>query len=267
MFRYSLMTLFILITCGTLFSQTGITVSPPRLYYEINANESRSELLTVTNVSADHALDLAISFGDWHYDKEGNNILLPADSLENSCAAWITVSQNNSYFSLKPGEKKEIEVTLSVPADLDNSIPVHTGMIYVTQMNPIDDINSKGANIKLNIRSGVKVYFKPTNNINKIVEITNLVYNKDNKTIDLTFVNSGNSWSDGIIYTSLLNTENGQKNEIDKIVFYSLPGDERNVRITLPEDIEIGKKYVATILVDFGNESILEMAELNFTYE
>lgn len=269
MTKYQFAVVFLLLTATAkrLCAQTGITVSPPRLYYEISGNDSKSEQLMITNVSADHTLDLAVSFGDWRYDNEGNNVMLPADTLSNSCAPWVTVAQEETYFSLKPGEKKEIAVTMTPPAHTDNSIPVYTAMLYVTQMNPVDDVNSKGANIKLNVRSGVKIYYKPVGNTNKRIEITKLAFNKLNKTIDLTFVNSGNTWTDGIIYTSLLNSQNGQKNEIDKIVFYSLPGNERNVHIKVPENLEVGKKYAATVLIDFGNDSNLEMAELNFTYE
>ena len=41
---------------------------------------------------------------------------------------------------------------------------------------------------------------------------------------------------------------------------------KRETSIVLPEGLENGK-YVATIVIDYGNDTNIEMAELTFTYE
>jgi hypothetical protein len=92
------------------------------------------------------------------------------------------------------------------------------------------------------------------------------LFNKETKNINLHFENLGNVWADGIIYPELLNTQTGKKTTMDHIIFYSMPGDFRETDIVLPENLESGK-YIATILIDYGDDNTIEMAELSFTYE
>ncbi len=255
-----------LIAALTATAQTGVSVSPPRLYYETDPGQSSSQTVKVTNVSKSNTLDLAVSLGDWKYDKKGENLMFPSDSLTTSCAGWVNIKQKDNYFSLKPGEAKEIEVTLTAPNTLTPEIPVHTAMLYVTQMNPIDDVDKQGANIKVSVRSGIKLFHRTLEAKNKKLEIQNLLFNKETKNINLHFENLGNVWADGIIYPELLNTQTGKKTTMDHIIFYSMPGDFRETDIVLPENLESGK-YIATILIDYGDDNTIEMAELSFTYE
>ena len=84
------MGLFILLS-QPLFSQIGISVSPPRLYYQIKPGQTGAQKVLVSNVSKEHSMSLSLTVGDWKYDEYGNNLMLPPDSLNNSCAAWISI--------------------------------------------------------------------------------------------------------------------------------------------------------------------------------
>ncbi len=247
-------------------AQTGVSVSPPRLYFEINEGHSSTQKVVVTNVSTNHALNLAVSLNDWAYDLKGENITYAAGSLPNSCAGWITIKEADKYFSLKPGELKEIEVTITTPDTLPDSIGAHTALLFVTQMNPVNDMDYRGTDIKVSVRSGIKIFHKTVWAKNKRVEIKNLTFDKEQKNIVLTFDNIGTLWCDGTIYTDLLNTETGKKIPAQQIVFYTMPGNKRETRILLPENLEKGK-YTATIIMDYGIEDIMEVAELTFSYE
>ncbi len=247
-------------------AQTGVSVSPPRLYFESNAGQSNRQKVMVTNVSAAHTMDLAVSLGDWQYNELGENVMYPADSLATSCASWVTINKKDSYFSLKPGESKEIEVTITVPNTFTGEVPVHTGMLYVTQMNPIDDVDNKGANIKVSVRSGIKLFHRTSQPKNRKLEIENILFDKKRNKIELLFKNNGNIWADGIVYPELLNTLTGKKTVLDHIVFYSMPNDVRKMYIDLPENLEKAK-YTAAILMDYGDENTIEMGELSFTNE
>lgn len=247
-------------------AQTGISVSPPRLYYEIDPAQSNTQKVSITNVSASNTLDLAVSLGDWQYDKKGENMMFPPDSLSTSCTSWVNIKKEDTYFSLKPGEIKEIDVTITTPNTLTGEVSVHTAMLYVTQMNPIDDVDSQGANIKVSIRSGIKLFHRTKETKNKKIEIQNLVFNKENHQIDLHFENLGNIWADGIVYPELMNTQTGKKTTIEHTIFYTMPGDYREMKIILPEGLVSGK-YIATILIDYGDDNTIEMAELTFTYD
>lgn len=258
---------FVLFACwSSLQAQTGISVSPPRLYFELNPGQSGTDKLVITNVSQSNTLDLAVSLGDWEYNQMGENMMYPAETLDTSCASWVNVKKEDSYFSLKPGEKKEIEVTVTTPNLLKSTVPVHTSMLYVTQMNPIDDVDSKGANMKVSVRSGIKLFHRTTDPRIKKIEIQNMVFNKQSKKIELYFENNGNVWTDGTIYLDLLNTKTGKKQSLNHMVFYSMPGNKREVIIDLPDDLQPGK-YVGTVLIDHGDENSIEVAELSFDYE
>lgn len=245
-------------------AQTGISVSPPRVYFESEVGASKTEKITVTNVSTNNALDLAVSLGDWEYDEKGENVMYPANTLDNSCASWISVNKNDSYFTLLPGEKKEIEVTLT-PTRSKNDKTAHTSVLYVSQMNPVDDVDSKGANIKLSIRSGIKIFHKNPISKGKKIEIKNLEFNKTKKSLVLVFENQSEIWVDGKILTDIINTKTGHKITIDPIIFYTMPGNKRILEIPA-ESLEKGS-YTASVIIDNGENDSVEMGELNFNYD
>ncbi len=247
------------------YAQTGVSVSPPRLYFESDPGQSNTQKVMVTNVSKNYSLDLSVSLGDWKYNNKGENMMFAADSLPTSCASWSSIKPNDNYFSLKPGESREIEVTLTPPNTIIDQ-PVHTAMLYVTQMNPIDDVDSQGANIKVSVRSGIKLFHRTLENVRKKIEIKNLQFDSKTKKIDLHFENQGNIWANGIIYPEILNTQTGKKIAIEPMIFYSMPDDFREVVIALPTDLAAGK-YIATIIIDYGDDNTIEMAELTFTHE
>lgn len=249
-----------------LHAQTGLSVTPPRVYYETNLGENGTQEITVSNVSKSNTLDLAISMGDWEYDAKGNNTMFPADNLATSCASWVSIQEDQNYFSLQPGESKKIAISLTVPQTLSEDIPVHTAMLYVTQMNPIDDVSKDGANMKISVRSGIKIYHRTQETKHKKIEIQNMMFEKETNHIAIQFENQGNTWTDGILYPELLNTETGKKTTLEHLIFYTMPGNSRETTIALPQELENGN-YVATIIIDYGNDSNIEMAELTFTYE
>ncbi len=141
-----------------------------------------------------------------------------------------------------------------------------TGLLYVSQMNPVDDVDSKGASIKVSIRSGIKLFHKLPSAKNKKLEIQDLAYAKAGKTLDLSFDNQGDVWADGKITTDLVNTQTGKKTALDAIIFYTMPGNRREVSIPLPAGLEKGK-YTASVMIDYGDRDNLELGELNFVYE
>lgn len=248
------------------YAQTGISVSPPRVYFEVRPGQTGTEKVSVTNASKTTVLDLSISLADWAYDENGSNVILPPDSLPNSFSKWVTISEG-SYFSLKPGETRELTVNVAVPATADLKFSAYTALLFITQMNPIDDVNAQGSKIKVSVRSGVKLYYRP-GGLTKVkkLEITDLKFDSPAGNLTLTFENRSNVWTDGVVYTDLLNTGTGKSFKIEETAFLTLPGDKRVVHIALPKDLPKGS-YTATIMMDFGSDSEMEAAELKFTYE
>lgn len=245
------------------YSQTGVSVTPPRVYFEINPGESHREQITITNVSKSHRLDLGISLNDWQYSREGNNIILPADTLSSSSSSWVNF-EGDSYFSLRPGEKKDINVVINRPTDATQE-DVYTTMLFVTQLNPIDDIDSKGAQIKVAIRSGIKLFVRSNLPRNIMLNIHNGFYDTEQKRLAIEFINEGNVWANGDLKTELLNNRTGETQRLESTVFYTMPKDDRLQFIQLPEDLPAGS-YTATVLLDPGH-NVIEAAEIEFEHE
>ncbi|MBW8522896.1 molecular chaperone [Chryseobacterium chendengshani] len=247
-------------------AQTGISVSPPRVYFDSGSGSSSTQKITVTNVSTKNSLDLAVSLGDWQYDQYGENMMHAANTLKNSCASWISVKKSDNYFTLAPGERKELDVTITVPAIAKDTLSSHTALLYISQMNPVDDVDSKGANIKVSIRSGIKIFHKSAEAVTKKVEIKDLKFDKAKSNLALQFENQSSIWVDGKISTEIINTSTGKKVPVDDIVFYTLPGDLRKITIPMGSVLEKGS-YNASVMIDYGDPSSLEIGELNFNYE
>ncbi len=256
---------FLSLSISASFAQTGISVSTPRVYFQGNPGQTISEKIVIKNVSEKSEMELALSLSDWTYSETGENIVLPPDSLPISFTDWVSITEG-SYFLLKPGEEKELTINVTVPQALSSAINVNTALLFVSQMNPSEDVDSEGTNIKISVRSGVKLYFRPAKTARKSLEITGLSFDFVQKNLQLTFDNSGNIWTDGTINTDLLNTSTGESTRIPEIVFYTLPGMKRISRIQLPQDLKKGN-YVATVLLNYGDDTEIQAAELSFSYE
>ncbi len=248
-------------------AQTGISISPPRVYYVIGPGQSQTEKVVVSNPSKDYSLELAVSFEDWAYNAYGDNVMHQAGTLATSCAAWLSVPE--AYFSLAPGESKEVDVQMTVPANhlRNDSVPVHTAILYVTQLNPRDGVDQQGANIRIAVRTGIKLYQRLPGSFNPNLEITNFRYEKsETPTLVLHFDNDGDVWTDGWISLELLNQATGAKTTLPDELFYSMPGDKRQRHLALPETLETGK-YIATAIVNYGDAKTVKIAELDFSHE
>lgn len=245
-------------------SQAGISVSPGRLYYKLAAGATGSQSATVTNPT-DRDVEIGVSFSDWEYETSGNNTLAPANTLPTSCTNWIQI-QPASYFVLKPGESKNVEVIFKVPANADASVPVHTGMIFFTQLNPGNTVDEKGASIQVTVRMGVKVYHSFVQQETPVLEFTDFTNYTDenqNKVIEVKIGNQGKIWADGKVKWELYNTSTGKKSTLYTSEFYTLPGDVRSLKQSLPTTLEKGN-YTISAILNYG-EDVIKIAELEFT--
>lgn len=251
---------------NTGYAQTGISVSPPRNYFTLGPGQSETKKILVSNPSKSQTLELSVSFSDWEYDSFGNNVIVEAGKLANSCSSWIDVLPQ-SFFSIAPGESYEIEARMTVPESFSDSVPVHTAMMFITQINPSEGVNEQGANIKIAVRSGIKIYHRSTVIRDSNIDIQDFFHTKANpQQLQFAFSNIGNVWTDGTVTCELLNQDTGKKVKLADVVFYSMPGDTRKVMLELPDTLEKGK-YIATAIVDYEHAASVKMAELSFSYE
>lgn len=267
--RHTLSTILLNILTLTLgYAQTGLTVGPPRVYYVVDAGQNQIQYVDVSNPSKDYALDLAVSFEDWAYSITGDNVLSPKGSLPTSCANWLSVSE--PFFSLKPGETKRLQLQMQVPADVHYSeaLPVHTTMLFVTQLNPRASQEREGANIRLAVRSGIKIYQRFNGRSKADLEINNLEYHSVDSVgqyLELDFETKGNIWMEGQLRTEFLNQETGERHKVEDARFYSLPGDLRKQFVLIPKNLKAGN-YLATMMLFYGEDNEVKVAELEFDY-
>jgi hypothetical protein len=133
-------------------------------------------------------------------------------------------------------------------------------------MNPVDDVDSNGQNIKVNVRSGIKVYHRLPTTRERRIEIQNMKFIADKNYIELLFENNGNVWAEGTIYSDLTNIDTGEKINLQDVIFYTMPTNKRITGINLPKELPKGN-YVASVLMDYGDPENMEAGELRFTYE
>ncbi|MHB1922363.1 MAG: fimbrial biogenesis chaperone [Chitinophagaceae bacterium] len=269
---YSLFIGFIMLVNMQAWGQSGITTSPSRIYFHLIPGSSGAQRIRVSNPGV-RPLDVGVALGDWDYDSLGNNQLENAGTLKISCAKWIQILPG-TFFTLPPNSFQDLTVSLTVPNDADTSVPVHTAMVYFTQLNPIGYTKSttKGAVLIEAVRMGVKIYQNYTSENKPDVEITNFqdlkrldANKKEIRYLKLSFTNSGQLWLKGKIEWELLDLASGKKIKMLPQYFYSLPGDHRIVLEDLPNGLKKGK-YSVSAIINYGNKDDLKIAELDFNY-
>lgn len=253
--------LFLLIVI-TLKAQAGISVSPPRTYFTLNEGETERKKILVTNTSNENALELAISFNDWVYDEFGANVILEPNSSKSSLSNWLTIFPSN-VLTLAPKESKEIEVQIQVPDKINDNL-VRTTMMYITQTNVTTEQNKKGENIRITLRTGVKIYHRNNNGRDLNIDFIDFKYSKANNQLILKIDNIGNVWGEGTIANELINQDNGEEIPLKDVVFYSLPGDKRTIVIPLPENLP-KSNFIVNSTLNIGETDYVKIAELSFS--
>ena len=248
------------IPVSQLFAQAGITAKPSRLYF--SGASPKSQKITINNPSG-KPLEVGVTVSDWRYDSLGNNEIMDSKTLPTTAANSIKILPG-SYFTLKANETKEITVQFSPSGS--NDAGYQTGMIFFTQLNPGAATNNKGALIKVTVRVGIKLYYSPNAaDETPTMAIENLkdMNIGDKKNLQLTMLNKGKIWADGKCKWELLNTASGKKTKLPEQEFYTLPGDRRQLRMELPENLAKGK-YTATAVITYGKTKEVKAAELEF---
>lgn len=261
--------IFIFAICSSVacYGQVGLTASPIKLYFHLSAGESGTQIITVSNPT-NSEVEVGVSFRDWNYNELGNNQISEAGTLKTSCADWIRVLPA-SYFVLQSNGQKKLKIEFNVPSEANQNIPVQTCLLFLTQLNPTDGgVDKSGAAILVTVRIGVKIYNSFYTKASAGLEIIdfNTFDNKEGKrAIYITLENTGKIWVDGIIQWQLFNKGTGQKMELEKTGFYTLPGDKRRLQIALPADLKKGD-YVLTAIVKYNEDGKIKVADLSFTY-
>ncbi len=105
---------------------TGLAVTPPLKEISINAGQSFSDTIKVSNPT-NSTLNIAVSYQDFFSKSEDGTPSFSDLNSSYSLAKWIT---SDKSFTLNSGETKDFSYTISVPANAEPG--GHYGVIFFT---------------------------------------------------------------------------------------------------------------------------------------
>ncbi len=257
MYKIKLFLIILLNTASSFFYGQDFEVSPVKIEYSIDPGESQSKILYVKNHS-NFQTPFSISIVDFLIDKDGNKMVANKNSTKNSCADWITL--DNNFFTLNPGEKTEIKVTMQAP---DEDYKTRWAMIYVETTkvkSSFDADQSLGAAVNIGGRIAVQVYRTPLSKPEaklSVNQLTEKISTKENHRMFSVLIENGGVTIEKckLIYIAAdLNT--GEEYEFDPIFFDSFPDAQREILFFIPSTLPPGE-YSLVALLDYGiNTSI-----------
>lgn len=114
----------------------GIAISPTTVEMVVKPGSQHRQTITVQNVHKNKTLALTVGVADWSLTDQGQLELFAPGTFDQSAAEWIRFSP--AYFSLKPGETRQVQVDVSVPVLMEKAGERKIGILISTLL-PSDD--------------------------------------------------------------------------------------------------------------------------------
>jgi len=236
----------------------SMSVAPLSLRLDIPPGEDGAGVFLVRNTGPDPIV-VNISLHDWWRTPEGNFQILPAETLDRSCAPWMVHSATT--VNLAPGEETQISVQLSVPEDVSGD---HWALLLVEeQPQPVEEEQAEEGLTnasRIVVTYAVKILQQDSLNAAPDAAIQGIELVQLNPFgIAIHFANTGNAHitTEGTIEIRDIFGETVRSFAIDP--FPTLPGEERPLRIqdSSGESLPAGTYYVIALL-DFGGEYLIQ---------
>jgi len=251
-------------------TNTGVAVAPSTMFFRAKPGKSQTIYLTITN-DQKKSEKFKISFEDYTMDNMGRTKEVPIGQVADyGLSKYILAAP--SVVDLKPGEKKKIAITVSMP-ETDEAYRASWTMMLVDRLTErkflVPDKSSE-KEMQMGIIPtygfGIHVYQNPPNvKINK-VEITrfNFTFNDSSKFVALTVKNTGDGMGFCKSYVEINNLKTGKIEKDLLKQFVVFPGLERSFDLVVPGKLQKGK-YSVLLVLDFGSKESLETAEQEIT--
>ena len=110
----------------------GIAISPTTVEMVVKPGSQHRQTITVQNVHKQKTLALTVGIADWILSEKGELELQPPGSTVESVTEWVRFSP--AFFSLKPGEVRQVQVDFSVPIKIDNPGERRMGILISTML-------------------------------------------------------------------------------------------------------------------------------------
>lgn len=248
-FTYALLALIIspFISLGSIVVLNGLT-------HENNtfSGDTYRTQIVVQNLS-EEIKSVRVYQKDYWYSHTGETKHDPPGTMERSNANWI--SYQPELLNLLPNEKKEINVEVHVPSDVDLS-GSYWSVLMVEGIVPPDTSNTVGVSIRTAIRyavqiiSNVKAKKKPDLTFRGL----QLAKQEGTSMLDVMVENTGNILLKPEMSLELFNSEGESVAIIKSEKRKTLPGTSIRMKLIL-EGVKPGT-YTGVLVADCGDESI-----------
>ena len=259
--KYRLIGAFLVVSSILLASWAGLgsmAVAPLSLRLPIAPGEQGAGTFLVRNTGTDPIV-VHISLHDWWRTPEGKFQILPAGSLERSCAPWLVYSATT--LELGPGEEAQVSVQVTVPEDVEGD---HWALLLVAEEpQPVEEQQAEEgltSTTRVVVTYAVKILQQDPENGAPAAEIRGIeLVSQDPLTLQVHYANIGNCHITGQGTVELRDIFGETVRSYTVTPFPLLPGEERVVTIedTTGEPLPEGL-YYAIALFDFGGEYLVQ---------
>lgn len=260
MTRYTLTCVFLLGIITFANAQTGLQVSPVRLFFPERDGSTQTAIIRVGNPSQQKVV-LQVSCADWKRDTLGEKQYYKASSQLNSSCPYL--SFNPEFITLMPGQEAQVLTTLKMPSGNQNIL--RNGMIFLTQTNEkeLAAQNLQSSGFIIRVQLGVHAYIIPTSLQKKSIQVTDITLaKKDGKRkLKVWIKNDGQLPMESFLRLELMNLDSDEEIKLDAVPFNSLPGEAFWVIADVPDKVEPGK-YLISAIADSGPDLSLQVVEI-----
>lgn len=247
----ALATLVLLPTAGL----GSMAVAPLSLRIPAAPGEQGSASFTIRNTGTE-PITVNITLHDWWRTPDGRFQILPAGSLERSCAEWVLYSA--SSLELAPGEEREVTVKVTVPEDVEGD---HWALLLVAEEpRPEGEEEGLTSTTRVVVTYAVKILQQDPVNKDLEAEIKGIeLVQTSPLELRVRFVNTGNAHLITQGTVEIRDIFGEAVRSFSVAPFPSLPGEERVLVLkdTSADPLPEGFYYVIALL-DFGGDYLIQ---------
>lgn len=241
--------------------QNGLAVKPVTLSFSTNSGGTETQSVAIVN-GLKTKKQFRLYLNDWRRDSTGAHVYMRAGSDKRSCAQWVSIDK--TFLEIDSNEVQNINVKIAIPDSIPSLQEMKWCMLFLETVQEQKVTNGKGmvTTVANKFRFGVHIYLVPPAVNAKAVRLISFREMQDTaRKFRITCENAGAVQLNCTSYLELSSISDGSRIRVPVKDFPLFPEQKRIVDFILPPDIPKGK-YLLTGVVDAGNDTSLEAAQL-----
>ena len=234
--------------------QARLSVNPLTIELEAGAGNTATGNFNLENTGQE-PIETNIQLVDWRRTPEGGLQFLPPGANDRSCADWLVYSPTS--LTLEPGEKSQVSVEVDVPDEAEGD---HWAMLLVTEKRRETE-DEEPVSARFTVNYAIKILQRDPYTDQKDAKITNIKLTEKNPLgLAVTYKNTGPTHLQTTGTVDIRNIEGETVREFEISEFPTLPGEERIVKVSSPEESEplTPGTYYAIVVMDFGGDRLIQ---------